>query len=69
IKDLQNDIQRNAKAIDSIQAEIQIQFCHAEVANVERFNLMHEALETLTQKKPSTESSHGGLNSGRSLFQ
>ncbi|MCH79797.1 Ty3/gypsy retrotransposon protein, partial [Trifolium medium] len=69
IKELQENIQRNADAIDSIQSEMQREFRRAEAANAERFNLMHEALDALMQKKTTTESYHGGLNSGRSSFQ
>ncbi|MCI34764.1 hypothetical protein A2U01_0055985, partial [Trifolium medium] len=69
IKELQENIQRNADSIDSIQAEMQREFRRAEAANAERFNLMHEALDALMQKKTTTESYHGGLNSGRSSFQ
>ncbi|MCI53743.1 hypothetical protein A2U01_0074990, partial [Trifolium medium] len=68
-KELQNDIQRNASAIDSIQTEMQAQFRRAEAASDARFNLMHEALDALMEKKSTKESSHGGLNSGRSSFQ
>jgi hypothetical protein len=69
IKELHDEIQRHADAIDQIQSEMQIQFRRAEVANAERFNLIHEALDALMQKKTVPESSHGGSNSGKQSFQ
>jgi hypothetical protein len=69
IKELHDEIQRHADAIDQIQSEMHIQFRRAEVANAERFNLIHEALDALMQKKTVPESSHGGSNSGKQSFQ
>jgi hypothetical protein len=69
VKELQENIQRNAEAIDQIQAEMQVQFRRAKVANAERFNLIHEALESLTQKNNSNESFHGASSSAKPPFQ
>ncbi|MCI40873.1 hypothetical protein A2U01_0062106, partial [Trifolium medium] len=68
IKELQDDIQRNATAIELIQNEMQVQFCRAEIANAERFGLMHEALKALL-KKDKGESSPGAMNSFKPPFQ
>lgn len=69
VKELQENIQRNAEAIDQIQAEMQVQFRRAEVANAERFDLIHEALESLMRKNSSNESLHGASNSAKPPFQ
>ncbi|MCI11643.1 hypothetical protein A2U01_0032745, partial [Trifolium medium] len=69
IKELQENVQRNATAIDTIQAEMQREFRRAEAANAERFTLMHEALDALLYRKTTPESHHGGSNSVRSPFQ
>jgi uncharacterized protein YigA (DUF484 family) len=69
VKELQENIQRNAEAIDQIQAEMQVQFRRAKVANAERFNLIHEALESLTQKNNLNESFHGASSSAKPPFQ
>ncbi|MCH84803.1 hypothetical protein A2U01_0005640, partial [Trifolium medium] len=49
-------------------ADILAQFRRAEVANAERFDLLHEAIAAYV-KKPDEESSHGAMNSNRSPFQ
>jgi hypothetical protein len=69
IKELHDEIQRHADAIDHIQSEMQIQFRRAEIANAERFDLIHEALDALMHKKSDPESSHGGSNSSKPAFQ
>jgi hypothetical protein len=48
---------------------MQVQFRRAKVANAERFNLIHEALESLTQKNNSNESFHGASSSAKPPFQ
>ncbi|MCI54327.1 hypothetical protein A2U01_0075577, partial [Trifolium medium] len=48
---------------------MQVQFRHAEAVNAERFHLLHEALESLMQKKTNTKSPRGALNSGKHAFQ
>ncbi|KAK2416226.1 hypothetical protein P8452_61193 [Trifolium repens] len=66
--ELHTNVQRNAAAIEQIQSEMQIEFRRAEVANAERFNLIHEALDALMHTKSNgDESSHGGANSNRSF--
>lgn len=70
IKELQNDIQQNAEAIDQIQSEMQAQFRRAETTNTERFHLLNEALDALLLKQSSSlESSHGAANSSKQPFQ
>ncbi|MCI72596.1 hypothetical protein A2U01_0093859, partial [Trifolium medium] len=64
--ELQINVKNNAAAIEQIQSEMQIEFRRAELANAERFNLLHEALDSLMNNKSNTaESSHGALNSNR----
>ncbi|MCI13380.1 hypothetical protein A2U01_0034497, partial [Trifolium medium] len=58
IKELQDGIRVNAESIEQIQADIVAQFRRAEVANAERFDLLHEAIATF-MKKNNDESSHG----------
>ncbi|PNX98879.1 hypothetical protein L195_g022137 [Trifolium pratense] len=66
--ELQINIKNNATAIEQIQSDMQIQFRRADIANTERFNLLHEALDALLNTKTnSTESSRGALNSNRSF--
>ncbi|MCI42353.1 hypothetical protein A2U01_0063590, partial [Trifolium medium] len=60
IHELQTNVQKNAAAIDKIQSEMQTQFRQAEIANAERFSLMHEALDALLHSRSNVlESSHG----------
>ncbi|GAU45358.1 hypothetical protein TSUD_239070 [Trifolium subterraneum] len=68
IKELQDGIRINTESIEQIQTDMQIQFRRAEVTNVERFDLLHEAIQTF-MSKPSGESSHGAMNSNKSPFQ
>jgi hypothetical protein len=67
-KELQEEVQRNAAAIDQIQSEMQLQFRRAEIANAERFGLIHEALDALVQKQSPHSSPHGA-NSSKPPFQ
>jgi hypothetical protein len=69
IKELQEHVQQNADTIAQIQSEMQIQFRRAEVANAERFDLIHEALDALMKKQDSPTSSHGATNSNKGPFQ
>ncbi|MCI52397.1 hypothetical protein A2U01_0073641, partial [Trifolium medium] len=50
IKELQDGVRNNAESIEQLQADIVAQFRRAEVANAERFDLLHEAIATFVKK-------------------